>query len=216
MKSFQSDLVSYLSNQKANPCHAANTGQFCSTGGGGGFVEVDSDTLNAHYDLDNNCPPIDCGALKKYTQEGYDVVNNQLRHGDYSLSSYKRGWDAESVAELQRNLDKSFDSSPTTPKNMIAYRGVAAEAFSGLKPGDSFIDKGYVSTTLDKGEMRGGMKVEIRIPKGTKGIYIEKASYIGSEKEFLLNRGLKFKIIDIKSNINKFGNETGEVILEVG
>lgn len=180
------------------------------------YKAADPQELNKYYALQERCgTEIDCEAVRMYTHSGYDVVNMQLRRGNYSKSTYASEWRPNEVKELLNSLDKTFKTAPTVPENIIAYRGVAAEAFAGLKPGDKFIDKGFVSTTLNPDEMRPGIKVEMRIPKGTKGIYVEKISAVSSEMELLLNRGTKFKLVSYESSYNKWGNLVGNAVVEV-
>lgn len=138
---------------------------------------------------------VDCTALKAYTGDGYRSVNSRLRNQPVKIGS-----DIE-AKQIQAGLDKSFENAPTVPRNMVVYRGIDRDAIKGLKPGDSFIDKGFVSTTIKgTGEFKGGAKLEIRVPKGSKGIYVASISKYKSEREMLLNRGSKFKVIEQRPN----------------
>lgn len=139
---------------------------------------------------------LNCDALTDYTGGGYEYVNSYLRGQDvpsYGLASAK---------ELQQEIDKSFNNAPPIPKNMIVYREMSGEPLAGLKPGDVFQDKGFVSTTIksDLNFAPGASKLEIRVPKGSKGIYIQSISQYKSEQEMLLNRGSKFKVIEENPN----------------
>lgn len=201
--SFESFLVELgtREDEKFNSCHSANSGQFCSTSSGGSsFVPGDADALNAHYALDKNCPPIDCKALEDYTGGGYNSLNKYLRHGEFPPYEKTPGV----VIDLQNNLDNSFKNAPLVPENLVAYRAINKDVVKDLKPGDTFRDKGFISTSISPKIVsyldEGDLGLEIRVPKGTKGIYVEKVSRFKGEKELLLNRGTKFRVIENSGN----------------
>lgn len=146
---------------------------------------------------------MDCSVLTSYTNESYAPMNALLRGTVYE-SYYE---DEKSAKAKISRLDKVFEEAPTVPSNLVAYREMSSGIIDKLKPGDIFQDKGFVSTTIKKDLGFGGdTKLEIRVPKGTKGIYIAPLSYFEDEQELLLNRNTKFKIIE------KTGNK---VIVEV-
>jgi hypothetical protein len=191
-------------------------GSAAGTNVSGEFTEADPQELNKHYQLkDKFAAAIDNSALNLYTSSGHDVVNRKLRKGSYAKSIHASEWRESEVKDLTTRLDDAFDKAPTVPHNMVVYRGVDEEAFAGLQKGDSFVDKGFVSTSIDRSEARTGMQVEIRVPKGTKGIYVEQVSAVPSELEMILNRGTKFKVLELNREVNRFGQPSGKVILEV-
>lgn len=180
---------------KYNSCHATNSGQFCSDSES--FAEGNGDSLSSYYNLDKNCgTKIDCESIKTYTKSGYKGVNTALRKG-----TYDQGWSKAEVDGLQKGLDKTFSNAPTVPENIVVYRGMSPRLLTGLNPGDTFIDNGYTSTTISKNASYRGTKVQIRVPKGTKGIYIAKVSSFPNEKELLLNRGLKFRLVNSENDM---------------
>lgn len=93
------------------------------------------------------------------------------------------------------------------------YHGIRENSFETLQEymdtlkGVEFIDKGFVSTTVNRNMLRnefGSIKCTIKAPKGTHGTYVESISTHPHEKEFLLQRDSHFKISEV---IVKKGDE---------
>jgi hypothetical protein len=140
-------------------------------------------------------------ALKEYTGSMYTTVNPLLRAG-------------KPVSKEDRNevklVDEAFKKAKTT-EPIEVYRGISGDFYSGLKDGDVFEDKGFVSTSTDldtadnfaRGDAKAIMKVQV--PKGSRAISVDSLSVfkkggaaVRSENEILLDRGGKFKVISIK------------------
>lgn len=73
-----------------------------------------------------------------------------------------------------------------------------------------FLEKGFFSTSFDREvaiehtkiiyndeHIKKGWLLEVFCPKNTKGTYLDIHSILNSEKEFLMPRNLKFKLLDI-------------------
>lgn len=135
---------------------------------------------------------LDCESLTAYTSSDYMIINQSLRGQGNFVSEEQRYIDSK-----VSGLDKSFKNAPTVPENLVVYREMGSGIIDDLKPGDMFQDKGFVSTTIKSTlNWGGGTKLEVRVPKGTKGIYVAPISEFKSEKELLLNRGTKFRIVE--------------------
>ena len=162
--------------------------------------------------------PVAMGALKAYTGNDYSVINGPLRGN--------AGWmDPTIVAQGKdeaREIDKLMARSTMTSTQTV-YRGMGTEMFQGPYPlvgsdkqfdlksivGKTFTDNGFVSTTKSLDEARGwdfkGAVAKITVPAGTHAIDVDAAlsgnqySQSGSEHEILLNRGLTFRVIKVRS-----------------
>lgn len=135
---------------------------------------------------------MNCDSLVGYTGRDYGPINKVLR-GQKSTTPVI---DAKIAA-----LDKNFNEAPLVPKNIEVYRSLRTTVVQDLKPGDVFQDKGFISTTIGKGAVKPvdtESRMTIRVPKGTKGIYVQEISEFPGEMEMLLNRGTKFKILEVK------------------
>jgi hypothetical protein len=142
-------------------------------------------------------PPADKderAAIDHYTNGGYTSINKGLRQGLGAASS-------KTVKALDDWLAKS-----EVKEDLKVYRKVSGEYANVLKsvmfPGAKFIDRGFVSTSINNG-WSGDLYFEINVPKGAKGAYVDNMSSHPGEKEFLLPRDSKFvvKNHDISSNI---------------
>lgn len=146
-------------------------------------------------------------ALDNYVN--YDVggardVNWALRHGKLGKGE---GRLYEEQREMVAGMDKLMKHS-VIPENVTALRGISADVHKKLekKVGSIVRDKGFVSTTLysqvlrvanEYGEYPYEAEIRIKVPKGTRGIYVDRARDYGTgrnEFELILDRGLKFKV----------------------
>lgn len=150
----------------------------------------------------------------KYTGDYYGEVNNYLRTGKYK--QYEKYSDEEHAQEIIHDVDdsiKSFDlKSPIT-----VYRASDSSLFGKSKMtyeemqsliGKEFTDKAYLSTSMLKelpGEQTvgGSIDYKIQVPAG-KGIgaYIAQFSENSQEREFLINRNSRYKVISVVRDSN--------------
>lgn len=155
----------------------------------------------AHKAAQVELNPQEVDALKEYTGSMYQSVNKQLRAG-------------KPVSKADRKEVKLVDdafSKAKTAEPIEVYRGISGEFYSKLKPGETFKDHAFVSTSADidtadnfaRGEHKALMKVQV--PKGSKAISVDSLSVfkkggaaVRSENEILLNRGGSYKVVSIK------------------
>ena len=124
-------------------------------------------------------------AALKYSGHAYEEINNKLRAG-------KRH-------EVTKELDAAIKTAPA-PSRIEVYRGVSISAgtpfhalITGLRPGDTFADKAYVSTTSNRDKaFGGGTAFTITVPKKMKAAPIP--SHHDGEVEYLLPRGSTFRV----------------------
>jgi hypothetical protein len=98
-----------------------------------------------------------------------------------------------------KQLDSMFTGA-TLPQDTALWRGVdnSHSAFNNLNPGDSFLDKGFASTSLSPNIPRlfsgDGKMMKILAPKGASAILLRGASgpSIASQSEVLINRGSRY------------------------
>lgn len=135
-------------------------------------------------------------SLKEYTGDGYENINKKLRAG---------GKPTGAAVEM----DKAFASSSLS-HDMEVHRGFTLGG--GRKPpkiGSTMQDNAYMSTSHGQRRAEGFLSrkdesvlVKIKVPKGSKAIYIGKNSKYGNEQELLLDRGAQMKFTSRK----KVGN----------
>jgi len=127
----------------------------------------------------------------------------------------------ETIAEHVRNIDSAFEKAVPCEKDMVLNRRTyfnyirgmlgddttAEELTDSFKNPDKIIGKvltakGYTSTTTDPrvNECFGSCNLHILAPKGTKGLFLGNAvATISKEREYLLPRNSKFKIVKVKN-----------------
>lgn len=107
----------------------------------------------------------------------------------------------------------SMENSPALDNDYDIYRFIWDDSFiMGLKEGDIFMDRGFVSTTRDpfyspglNGNF-GLILLKIKIPKNKKGmgLFIENFSLFPREEEFLLTPYSQLKLISKNDNFKYF------------
>lgn len=146
--------------------------------------------------------PREVEAMKNYSGAMYQDLNSRLRKGKGASKG-----DAEDL----KQMDKVFERA-STKEPINVYRGVSPEMVAKLKPGATFTDGGFSSTTASRDIAEGyssfggpgGAVMEIKVPKGSKAVSLKDTSSFGgsssstrSEEEILLNRGGKFKVVEV-------------------
>jgi len=145
-------------------------------------------------------------AISYYTRDGYRNINDHLR-GKKDPSIYVQ-------AEMEEKL-QTIDSAIQLfqlEDDIIVHRGTSSNHYSGLSPGDIITHEFFVSTSIETSVARDfagvttGHMTEIRVPRGTPSLYIGANSSAINEWEFLLARGLQYRVV---------GQSSTQTILEV-
>jgi SPP1 gp7 family putative phage head morphogenesis protein len=145
-------------------------------------------------------------ALSNYKSYGYGKINEYLRTGHGAQHA-----GIEQTKDYIKAIDKAMKAAPGLPEPVVTYRVLGQvnsssidELFGSLEPGDSWIDKGFSSTSLNKEyveSFKQGWFVEVENPQGTKGIMLDglkgTGGYIVSEDEWLLPRNTNFEVVEI-------------------
>jgi hypothetical protein len=162
-------------------------------------------------------------ALTDYKVTGYRWINGILRGtAEEQRREWNEGEGYEDVTkqDLQRmydqwvpHIDRAFKTAPVVPENITVYRGTIAQTY---EVGDEFTDPGFASTSLtisraqdfaawqtersewpeeDGPKQPPGVVAEIRVPKGTRAIYLDAVTKGVDEFELLLDRGLKYRVV---------------------
>ena len=134
-------------------------------------------------------------SLKYYTADGYKYINSHLV-GKYNPNAIAH------IKHIEMAMEKfQLDD------DIIVYRGANAKFYQGYTKGDIFDGEIFYSTTLDKGFAQGfyndvmsygeiPVMLEIKVPKGTKCIYIGSNTSYDDEQELLLSNTLKYKVLE--------------------
>ncbi len=156
----------------------------------------------AHGNASVEMTPREVEAMQNYSGAMYKGLNERLRAG--------KGASRGDAADL-KEMDKAF-ARASTVEPMTVYRGIGPEFAKQLKPGVSFTDGGFTSTTSSRDIAEGystfggsgGAVMEVRVPKGAKAISLKDTSAFGgktsvakSEEEILLNRGGKYRVVEV-------------------
>jgi SPP1 gp7 family putative phage head morphogenesis protein len=136
-------------------------------------------------------------ALTGYTGASYHGINEYLRTGKPASKS--------AIRTIQKMDEAFMKQAAEIPENVVLFRGTRPTAFvewDALKNipisdwiGQTLTDKGFISTSIiEKSGFKRDMNLEIRVPKGTKGIFVKPISKFPDEDEVTLDRGTVFRI----------------------
>lgn len=172
--------------------------------------------------------PLNDGVIEKYQSKSNEIYANLSKREREALSEYTQGGYLDINADLGSGIEsyytKSLNSSIdkfTVDSNIITYRGTNEKYYKGYRVGDVFEGKVFYSTSVNQNWAKAfadditqysddgskGVLLEIKIPKGSKALYIgENTDYDDNEYELLLSNKAKYKIEKI---------ENGKMILEM-
>lgn len=138
-------------------------------------------------------------AIYEYSGSAYDIINKYLR--GVTTEEDARDIEYYQVKQSIKEIDRAL-SRNKLGQDLVLYRGVSSEEYiSWLNT--NFIDT-YKSTSISKETFKhfgDGHRIIIHAPKSTKGFYIGNHSNYRSEKEFLIHRGQKYKILSNKEGV---------------
>lgn len=183
-------------NKKENIINSATTGYNIS------YKEVDSDIekeLQKRSDKLWNKKFLgsEQNALYEYSGTDYGIINRYLENRLFDDDDIEWNQTPQKIKELDRALSRS-----TLGDDLVLHRGVGFREFETWRNSDTI--KAYKSTSINENILDvfgDGYHIIIRAPKGTKGFYLGNYSEHKSEKEFLMMRNQKYRILSINESV---------------
>lgn len=129
-------------------------------------------------------------ALIEYSGSNYSITNRYLRDALHPEDDIIWDKTAQRVKEIDKALSKNVLGD-----DLVLYRYTGPHEFEWWTKNE-VIDT-YKSSCIYDGptDFFGNYKIVIRAPKNTKGFYLGDHSLHEEEKEFLIHRGQKFKLL---------------------
>lgn len=138
-------------------------------------------------------------AIRKYTYNSWDNKPNKFFE---RLNKMLRG-DADYDEKLQEYADtisKAIKKS-RIDKDIICYRNLDINLYRDYDVNDIFIEDQFISTSVVKSAaLDKPYKVTIYVPKGSLCAYIESISKFPKQRELLLDKGNKYRVLSKKEN----------------
>lgn len=177
--------------------HGGGGGRSGRSGGGGG-LSTESAMDSYAEQVFSGLSPVEARSIEAYQTGDYAAITHRLVTGETDRSADRH------IAQLDAVMKRS-----KTPVDATVYRGMSVDAANKVlgknpKEGKTIKMKNFASTSLSKdisskfGWSKSSLDprtpqhlLEIKAPKGTKGVYMKN----NFEKELLLNRGTKLKVI---------------------
>lgn len=135
-------------------------------------------------------------AIQEYSGDDYGITNRYLRNALYEDDDIVFNKTIQRIEEIDKALSRN-----ALGDNLTLYRGVSFEEFESWKNADTI--NTYKSTSISReiaDDFNSDYKILIKAPKDTKGFYLGDYSEYKSEKEFLLHRNQKYKILNMTDN----------------
>ena len=139
--------------------------------------------------------------LEGYCHLKYASINSYLRGQEDNFLDMTK----PQIENYIESLDKISGQSMLT-QNTKLFRGTDMTYFEDMKVGDTFESKSYFSTSTSciealnfiSDEEKDPCLLEINAPEGSKGFFVAPVSRYKDEKEFLLPKENKYKILSIE------------------
>lgn len=126
-------------------------------------------------------------AVQGYTGSNYSWINRELRKG---VTSDHTKMQVEAI-------DKAMAKATPLKEKPILHRGFNVQAIGALRPGDSFVEKGYSSTSrsphIGFTKQTTRLHIESMDPK-LKALDVKAISLHPGENEVLINRNTKYTV----------------------
>ena len=136
-------------------------------------------------------------AMVEYSGPHYGITNRYLRNALYSDDDIEWDKTAQRVKEIDRALSRN-----KLGDDLVLYRGVKREEFEWWLKNDTL--DAYKSSSISKSvanQFDANYQIIINAPAKTQGFYLGDFSDFSSEKEFLINRNQKYKILKQENGI---------------
>jgi hypothetical protein len=147
-------------------------------------------------------------AVQDYTEEGFFDINQKLYSLPVGISAddIEPEYDGDRTYEKIQALDSMMAKS-SAPIDFITYTSLSKEySLDDFKPGTTFQFKGFRSTSINPytgidynprstaTSNRVIYALQIKIPKGSRGAYVDDISANPGEHEYILPRGSMIKV----------------------
>lgn len=133
-------------------------------------------------------------AIKKYTYNSGDKKPNRFFE---RLNAMLRG-DREEDKKLREyaNIISGALGKNRLKYDIICYRNMEFNPYEKYEVGDIFEDKQFISTSVSQhSALVKKFKMIFLVPKSSRGAYIERISKYPKQREFLLDRNCKMRIL---------------------
>lgn len=183
------------------------------------------DTYRPEYYQEN-----ELDAIEGFTSTDFFDINNKL----YTLpagikaANIQPEFDGDEIPQKVAALDSAL-ARVKAPQEFLTYVGLGTEYdITSFAPGATFMFKGFRSTTLNPNialnynsrvskttSRKQTLLLQIKVKKGSKGMYVDDFSANPGESEFLLPRGTRVQVVNGPNKLVGSNAYTGDSGLEV-
>ena len=148
----------------------------------------------------NNLSSEEVRVVKKYTKNSGDPDDDKFFA---RLNAMLRGDIPEDeTLNYYSSVISGAISKFELQHDIVCYRAVEFNPVEGLKVGDVYKPKQFLSSSVSTaGALNGKYFLKIFAPKGSKGAYIELLSKYPKKREFLFDKDLNYNVLAVNGNI---------------
>ena len=162
------------------------------------------------------------GLLPEESSAVQEYVAGDLYVSDYLRETGMRDWSSKHLRKRAKKSMYWLDSYARTNEfidDVIMYRGVTddfgARLIKAYETGEIIHQKGYMSTSYtESSALRWGEFImKIKVPKGTNTIPVNETEFdiIYDEDEYILPRGIKYKVTDVYADSRNYSDYQEEL-----
>ena len=174
-----------------------------------GGVKQQAEAAYKHFESgfkswEKSITPDEKAAVVSYTGSAYSSINSYLREQAEGKAPYLTDQNRKRIHNIDEAMKKTENKETIRLRRGVSS-SVLDDIISKAKDG-IYYEAGYTSTSpCSKGGFDNSVELEIVIPPGKgQGQWVEPISVYkgGSELEFIVARGAKYKVCDIDNNSN--------------
>lgn len=158
-----------------------------------GVKAATADSMNHQYESwRQSLTPGERSAIHSYTGQSYGQINTGFRQNQFSSAMLNK----------IHSIDSGLAKAAPVKEDMLIYRKVGDSSnsiYNKCKAGDVIVERGYVSTSISRHGWSGNTVVNIKVPAGAKGAYVQAISSHKNEKEFIMPRDTMFHVVRVRT-----------------
>ncbi len=189
-----------------NPTTGATVRPLASDGPFGALTPAQAEVMQRRITARQPWTDEQRAALTLYTGGRFRRINGARRFGKANPADLAAG---DRMRTAMREVPQDITVHRIATGAAFGFpdsRTIPADQMAGLV-GRTFHDPGFTSTTVNS--RRGFVRMNISVPAGTRGAYVESITKNKGETELILDAGTHYKIISVKTN------HEGDTIMDV-
>ncbi|MBQ6416313.1 MAG: hypothetical protein IJJ65_08710 [Butyrivibrio sp.] len=139
-------------------------------------------------------------AIKKYSYNSFDKKPNRFYERLNAMLRGRKTYEQDMLAKYADTISEAIGKH-TLQQPIICYRGSDIDITDGFHVDDTIVSSQFISTSLvETKAFSYKYKYTIYAPAGARGAYIEEISRFPKQREFLIDRNTRFRLLSRYKN----------------